>query len=209
MLEKIIQVSPSIPMISLNWMIGSRCNYECVYCPDEYHDKTSRHPDLEQLKQVWNNFYNKTKHIGLPYKISFTGGEVTANKSFLPLIKYLQDDKFNIGQIVISTNGSASLKYYQQLSALVDSMSFSTHSEFFDEKEFFTKVKNIDALMTRPEKSLHVNVMDEWWNQDRIVLYKQWLDKNNISYSINVINNFNKQSNVILTTKGVKNIEQL
>jgi hypothetical protein len=62
--------------------------------------------------------------------------------------------------------------------------------------------------MIRPKKSFHVNVMDEWWNRDRIELYKQWLIKNNISHSINLIR-FDNQHNVILSTKGVKNIEQL
>lgn len=208
MLEKIVRVDPTSPMISLTWMIGSRCNYECVYCPSELHDMTSKHPDFEKLKKVWNDFYDKTNHLGLPYKISFTGGEVTANKSFLPLIEYLRNSKFNIGQILVTTNGSAGLKYYQRLSGLVDALSFSTHSEFFNEKEFFTKVKKIDALMVRPKKSFHVNVMDEWWNQDRIELYKQWLIKNNISHSINLIS-FNNRHNVVLSTKGVKNIEQL
>jgi molybdenum cofactor biosynthesis enzyme MoaA len=169
---------------------------------------TSKHPDFEKLKKVWNDFYDKTNHLNLPYKISFTGGEVTANKSFLPLIEYLRNSKVDIGQIIVTTNGSASLKYYQRLSGLVDALSFSTHSEFFNEKEFFTKVKKIDALMTRPKKSFHVNVMDEWWNRDRIELYKQWLIKNNISHSINLIR-FDNQHNVILSTKGVKNIEQL
>jgi MoaA/NifB/PqqE/SkfB family radical SAM enzyme len=207
-LERIVRVDPTSPMISLTWMIGSRCNYECVYCPSELHDMTSKHPDFEKLKKVWNDFYGKTNHLGLPYKIAFTGGEVTANKSFLPLIEYLRNSNFNIGQILVTTNGSAGLKYYQRLSGLVDALSFSTHSEFFNEKEFFTKVKKIDALMVRPKKSFHVNVMDEWWNQDRIELYKQWLIKNNISHSINLIS-FNNQHNVVLSTKGVKNIEQL
>jgi MoaA/NifB/PqqE/SkfB family radical SAM enzyme len=208
MLEKIIRVEPTTPMVSLGWMIGSRCNYECVYCAPELHDMTSKHPDLEKLKQVWDNFYNKTKHINLPYKIAFTGGEVTANKSFLPLVEYLRDNNFNIGQILVTTNGSASLKYYQRLSKLVDALSFSTHSEFFDEKEFFIKVKKIDELMIRPKKSLHVNIMDEWWNQDRIELYKKWLTEHNISHSVNVVH-FNNRHNVILSNKGVKNIEQI
>jgi molybdenum cofactor biosynthesis enzyme MoaA len=208
MLEKIIQVNPTTPTISLTWMIGSRCNYECVYCPPELHDMTSKHPDLSQLKQVWNNFYNKTHHLNLPYKVSFTGGEVTANKSFFPLVEYLRSNKFNINQILVTTNGSASLKYYQRLSKIVDSISFSTHSEFFNEKEFFNKVKKIDALMIRPEKSLHVNIMDEWWNQDRIKLYKQWLTEHNISHSVNIIN-YNNKHNVVIAIKGVKNIEQL
>jgi len=209
MLEKIIQVTPTTPIISLGWMIGPRCNYACVYCPPELHDMTSKHPDLEKLKQVWNNFYNKTKHLGLPYKISFSGGEVTANKSFLPLVEYLRENEFNINQILLTTNGSASLKYYQHLSTLVDAISFSTHSEFFDEKEFFSKVKKINELMIRPEKSVHVNVMDEWWIPDRVVLYQKWLTDNNISHSVNRIHYSGDRRKIMLSAKGVKNIEQL
>jgi organic radical activating enzyme len=170
---------------------------------------TSKHPDLEKLKQVWNNFYNKTKHLGLPYKISFSGGEVTANKSFLPLVEYLRENEFNINQILLTTNGSASLKYYQHLSTLVDAISFSTHSEFFDEKEFFSKVKKINELMIRPEKSVHVNVMDEWWIPDRVVLYQKWLTDNNISHSVNRIHYSGDRRKIMLSAKGVKNIEQL
>lgn len=41
--------------------------------------------------------------------------------------------------------------------------------------------------MVRPKKSLHVNIMDEFWNQSRITVYKDWLMKNNIDHSVNVI----------------------
>jgi molybdenum cofactor biosynthesis enzyme MoaA len=81
-----------------------------MYCPPELHDMTSAHPDLDKLKSAWASLYNKTQHLSLPYKISFTGGEVTANKQFLPLIEYLKSE-FNIGQIFVTTNGSASLTY--------------------------------------------------------------------------------------------------
>jgi hypothetical protein len=124
----------------------------------------------------------------LPYKISFTGGEVTANKSFLPLIKYLQSGKFNIHQIFVTTNGSASLRYYQQLAQLVSGISFSTHSEFIKEQEFFTKVAAINQLMIRPERSCHVNIMNEFWNKSRIELYTKWLTDQRSSYSVNEIN---------------------
>jgi hypothetical protein len=159
-----------------------------MYCPTELHDSTSRHPDLEQLKTVWQSFYSKTCAQKLPYKLSFTGGEVTANKSFLPLIKYLQNGNFNIGQIFVTTNGSASLHYYQQLAQLVSGISFSTHSEFIKEQEFFTKAAAINQLMIRPTRSFHVNVMNEFWNTTRIKLYTTWLTEQNISYSVNEIN---------------------
>lgn len=208
MLEKIIKVEPTDVMISVTWMIGSRCNYDCMYCPADLHDMTSQQPSFEKLKQAWQNIYDKTQHLKLPYKINFTGGEVTANRSFLPLVRYLRNGKFNIKQVVVTTNGSASVNYYTRLASMIDSISFSTHSEFFNELEFFKKVYEIDQLMIRPEKSLHVNIMDEHWNQDRIPLYVSWLKKHNISYSINIID-YRQQTRVEIMKKGKQNIEQL
>jgi hypothetical protein len=44
----------------------------------------------------------------LQYKIAFTGGEVTANKDFLPFLEWLRDN-YNkyLSQLLITTNGSA------------------------------------------------------------------------------------------------------
>jgi hypothetical protein len=179
-----------------------------MYCPEKYHDITSTHPDLEKLKTAWQNLHNKTCHHGLPYKISFTGGEVTANRSFLPLIEYLRSEEFNIGQLLIITNGSASENYYRRLCQHIDAITFSTHSEFFNEREFFQKIQAIDAIMIRPEKSLHVNIMNEFWNQDRITLYQDWLTKHNISHSINTID-YSLQIRSYPVVQGVKNFEEL
>jgi organic radical activating enzyme len=95
---------PIEKFISLTWMIGARCNYDCMYCPEDLHDNTSAHPNLDQLKQIWTNFYEKTKDQNLPYRINMTGGEVTANRSFLPLVEFIKnnfDFTTNIGKIHI------------------------------------------------------------------------------------------------------------
>lgn len=177
-----------------------------MYCPKELHDSTSAHPDFEKLKMAWHSIYSNTKHIELPYKISFTGGEVTANKNFLPLVRYLKEGHFNIGQIIVTTNGSASLRYYKELSELVNSISFSTHSEYMDEKHFFTVVKELNDIMIRPEKSIHVNVMDEYWNHERNLIYCDWLTKNNISHSLNSVD-YTVKIRTDPISKGVKNFE--
>jgi MoaA/NifB/PqqE/SkfB family radical SAM enzyme len=208
MLNKIIEVEPTENLFSLTWMLGSRCNYDCMYCSSEWHDSTSKFLDLETLKTAWQRIYNASCELNLNYKISFTGGEVTANKNFLPLLIWLRQNYPSIARIDITTNGSASVGYYKKLAALVESISFSTHSEFFNEAEFFNKVAEIEKLMIRPEKSLHVNVMNEYWNQERIVLYTKWLSDNNISYSINEID-YSKKIRDFVVIKGKQNIEQI
>jgi molybdenum cofactor biosynthesis enzyme MoaA len=177
MLDPIVQVTPVPEYFSLTWMLGSRCNYDCMYCPTELHDSTSRPHDLETMQQVWRNIHNKTQHKNLPYKISFTGGEVTANKNFLPLVEWLRTTYPDIAMILLTTNGSASQRYYEKLAGVVDSISFSTHSEYMDEQRFFDTVLAVDQLMVRPAKSVHVNIMNEHWNQDRIQIVSTMVDQ--------------------------------
>jgi MoaA/NifB/PqqE/SkfB family radical SAM enzyme len=185
---KIIRVEPVEKSILLTWMIGAQCNYDCMYCPSWSHNNDRPYHTFEDLKTAWLNFYSATCDKNLPYKIGFTGGEVTANKNFLPLIEFLRDQPNVQMQLMINTNGSASQRYYLRLAELVDAISFSTHSEFFNEQEFFDKVLLIDQHMTRPAKSVHVNIMDEYWNQDRIKLYQQLLNTHSVSHSVNAIN---------------------
>jgi molybdenum cofactor biosynthesis enzyme MoaA len=179
-----------------------------MYCPTDLHDNTSPHADLQKIQTAWHSFYSKTKHTGLPYKISFTGGEVTANKSFLPLIQYLRAGDFNLGQLLVTTNGSASENYYLKLANLVDAISFSTHSEFFNENEFFSKVIAVNHVMLRPEKSVHVNIMDESWNRDRIQIYIDFLSINNISYSVNTID-YSQQTISVPILQGKLNLYKI
>lgn len=204
--EQIVAVRPIPEYFSLTWMLGSRCNYDCMYCPAELHDSTSRPHDLETMQQVWCNIHAKTQHKNLPYKISFTGGEVTANRNFLPLARWLRNNYSDIAMILITTNGSASQRYYEELSQHVEGISFSTHSEFMDEQRFFNTVKAVNQLMPRPKKSVHVNIMNEYWNQDRIAIYKTWLDQNCISYSINSIN-YEKAVRTTILKQGKPNLE--
>jgi organic radical activating enzyme len=179
-----------------------------MYCPTKWHNDTDQPHSLETLKTAWKSIYQKSQHLGLPYKISFTGGEVTANKSFLPLIEYLRSGDFNIGQLIVTTNGSASQNYYLKLARLVDAISFSTHSEFIDEARFFSNVLRVDGLMIKPKKSVHVNIMEEYWNESRIKLYTKWLTDHNISHSVNTID-YSKQIRLSPIMKGVYNLEQI
>jgi len=190
--NQIIKIEPIPKYFSITWMLGSFCNYDCMYCPPELHDDTSRPHDLENMQTVWRNIYDKTQHLGLKYKISFTGGEVTANKNFLSLVNWLRSTYNDIAMIAITTNGSASANYYLKLAQVVEAISFSTHSEFMNEEEFFDKAVTVNSIMIAPNKSFHVNIMDEYWNEEGIKRYKSILDFHQINYSVNEID-YSKQ----------------
>lgn len=185
---KIIKVHPTDEYFSIDWQIDIRCNYDCMYCSPKWHDDSSKFKSLEELQSAWHDIFDKTKNLNLPYKIAFTGGELSANKNFLPFVTWLRANySQHLFKIMITTNGSASTRYYQKMFEAVDNIAFSVHSEHLDEKKFFNTI--LDLFKTLPDnKFLQVIIMNEYWNQDRIPKYIKLLEENNINYTVNEIN---------------------
>lgn len=208
MSQTIVAITPFPRYFNITWMLGSFCNYDCMYCPAEWHDSTSKPHNLDTMQHSWNNIYLAAETKKLPIKVNFTGGEVTANKNFLPLVEWIRSNFHLVKMVCITTNGSASLAYYEKLSDQVESITFSLHSEFVDEATFFTKAVALNNKMPRPKKSFHVNIMDECWNQHRIPKYINTLKNYNIEYSISEIN-MNKRVREFPILQGKYNIDQI
>jgi len=205
--QKIIRIESRPRQFNVTWMLGSRCNYDCMYCPSDLHDKTSQHHDLETLQKAWHQIVDKTQHLGLQYKIAFTGGEVTTNRNFLPLLEWIRSETPNC-EIFLCSNGSASLNYYRRLANAVNGIALSTHSEFIDEKKFFQTALALNKIMIRPEKSLHVNIMEEHWNKDRNSLYENFCKDHDISYSLNYVD-YTKKIRSDILREGKYNLESI
>jgi len=205
-MTKIISIKPTEDYFSLNWQIDIRCNYDCMYCSPKWHDNSSRVKSMEELQNVWLNVFDKTKNLNLPYKISFTGGELTANKNFLPFVTWLKNNYSKyLFKVLVTTNGSASTGYYQKMFEAVDNISFSLHSEHIDEQKFFNKLIQLRKKLL-PNNFIHVDIMNEFWNQARIPYYIQLLESNNISYSVNEID-YKYQTRTIPIMRGDLNLE--
>lgn len=154
-----------------------------MYCPPSLHDNHSKHLTLDQFKKYWLDIYNKSKSQNRKYKLIFTGGEVTSNKDFLPFLAWLRDTYSEIDKVLVTTNGSATFKYYQNMYKYVDNISFSVHSEFIKETRFFNTIIKLKQSLPA-SKFIHVNIMDEYWNRDRIDIYRKLLTTHNVSYSV-------------------------
>lgn len=188
--KKIIKLEPIIDYFTVNWNIGIRCNFDCMYCPEMYHNKTDTDLTLAELQDRWQMIVNNANHKQLKYKVTFTGGEVTINKDFILFLQWLDENyKEQIIECGFTSNGSASKQYYLDALELpvISFISLSTHSEFFNESKFFNTAIALNKQAQVLKKSFHVNVMDEYWNQDRIKLYCEFLTKEKIKYSVNKI----------------------
>lgn len=176
-----------------------------MYCPPTFHNNVDKSHSKEKLIKAWQSIYEQTSLKKLKYKISFTGGEVSANKNFLPFVEWLTSNyKDVIFKILVTTNGSASYRYYYDLFKLVDNISFSTHSEHINEQKFFNTIIKLKNSIT-PDKFIHVNIMNEFWNTDRINEYVKICNQNKISYTINEID-YSVQTRTFPIFKGNLNL---
>jgi len=172
-----------------------------MYCSPKWHDNHSKYHSLDTLQQAWIRLFDATCYHNLPYKIAFSGGELTSNKNFLPFVMWLRThyDRY-LFNLHLSTNGSANYKYYLKMFESIDNIAFSLHSEHVHEQKFFDMIirlkQNIDS-----SRFIQVAIMDEHWNQDRIPRYKDLLDQNGISYTVNQIN-YSYQTRTIPIMKG-------
>jgi len=205
MTNNIIRVEPVEKFFSITWNLGRRCNYDCMYCPPELHDSVTPHHSLEKLKSYWTDIFTKTQANGLKYKISFTGGEVTGNKNLIPFLTWLRTEYSEyISKILLTTNGSATYSYYKKLFNLVDNISFSLHSEHINEQKFFDTIVKLHKTISC-NNHLHVNIMNEEWNQPRIKLYTDILETYKISHMVNQID-YSKQTRTYPIFKGKLNL---
>lgn len=204
--SRIVQIIPTEEYFSISWQLGIRCNYDCMYCSPEWHDNSSKHHSLETMQQAWESVYEKTHYLDLPYKISFAGGELTTNKHFLPFVTWLRknyNDK--LFKLMVTTNGSATFNYYRKMFDCIDNIAFSVHTEYINEKKFFDMIIQLKQSID-DKKFIQVAIMDEFWNRDRIPLYKDLLDKHNISYTVNEID-YGYQTRTYPIFQGKLNLE--
>ena len=133
----------------VNWCLGNTCNFSCSYCPSNLHDGSIRWPEPGVIK----NFIDKVKEKH-PYKklyFEFTGGEVTMYKHFSDICQYCYDNDIKVGLI---TNGSRTLRYWEEHKKFFDHVCISFHPEFSDEKHFIDIIKCIHN-----DIRTHVNIM--------------------------------------------------
>ncbi len=134
------------PLFSVSWILGRFCNYRCSYCwPYARSDKID-HLDIEIYKRTIDEIKAQARQNGFTeFHWSFSGGEPTAYKQLLDLIKHLDDGPMTPYQSVhMTTNLSPGSKWWkvwcEHTSSLQRrSITASYHAEFAKEQEFGDK----------------------------------------------------------------------
>lgn len=134
------------PLFSVSWILGRFCNYKCSYCwPYARSDKID-HFDIEVYTRAVDEIKRQARQNGFTeFHWSFSGGEPTAYKQLLDLVKHLDDGPVTPYQSVhMTTNLSPGSKWWKAWCEYTSSLqrrsiTASYHSEFAREQEFGDK----------------------------------------------------------------------
>ena len=169
----------------VTWLMEKACNYDCKYCVPHHVkvSKDTKFKTLDELKHYWLLIHSKISMTGRKIDIAFSGGEVTLNKDFIPFLKWLNENFNDIDSILVTSNGSASKKYYMELVSYITNLTLSTHVEYFNEEKFFDTVTYLHK--NAQNTVFFIQLMNEdYYPNNRIHMYKEYLEKINIPYSL-------------------------
>jgi hypothetical protein len=134
------------PLFSTSWILGRFCNYKCSYCWPYARTDVPDYQSLDTYKHTIDQIKIQARQNGFTqFHWSFSGGEPTAYKELINLIKHLDDGVQTPYQSVhMTTNLSPGSKWWKNwldATALLQrrSITASFHDEFAREQEFGDK----------------------------------------------------------------------
>lgn len=136
----------SRPLFTVSWILGRFCNYSCSYCWPYARSDKQDYQDFETYVDTIDEIKKQARHNGFTeFHWSFSGGEPTAYKRLLDLVKHLDDGADTPYQSIhMTTNLSPGSKWWKtwcEHTALLQrrSVTASFHAEFAREQEFGDK----------------------------------------------------------------------
>jgi len=133
-------------LFTVSWITTRYCNYECSYCWPHARSSVPDPKPTELYLNTMDSIKAQARANGFTnFHFSFSGGEPTVNKQFLPLIEhYCNDSGPEYQSIHMTTNLSPGSKWWNKYLEATStlqrrSITASFHSEFAKEQEFGDK----------------------------------------------------------------------
>jgi hypothetical protein len=140
------QTMLDMDLFSVSWILGRFCNYNCSYCWPYARSNEQDYQDFGVYARAIDQIKQQARRNGFTrFHWSFSGGEPTAYRQFLDLVKYLDDgDQTPYQSIHMTTNLSPGRKWWKTWSEHTGllqrrSITASFHDEFAREDDFADK----------------------------------------------------------------------
>ena len=157
---KIEHISPHATRVGyVDWRLGNSCNYKCSYCPPYENSGSFPWIDIATHIKTQNIIIEGYRSIGKSTSFAYTGGEPTVYKHFPEL---LENGKKQGAWNWVYTNGSRTVRYWNDIKDVLDMACISYHAEY-DKGDHLIEV--VDAI----KKQVYISV--------NVVMHPLQLDK--------------------------------
>lgn len=161
-------------LFTVSWITTRYCNYECSYCWPYARSSVPDRKPLDLYINTMNSIKTQARNNGFTnFHFSFSGGEPTANKKFLPLMEhYSNDSNPEYQSIHMTTNLSPHMNWWNRFldhtkTLQRRSITASFHAEHADETEFGDKclaLMNAGVFVTINQVMVP-SMFDEYYNR--------------------------------------------
>jgi len=114
------EVHSTNPYLTVDWILGNSCNYNCTYCNDDLKNGLSSWPELTQALRFLDMLAATNRDILL----ILSGGEPTLWRD---LNTFVEEARTRSARVKLITNGFRKPSYWANISANLDSVVFSLH----------------------------------------------------------------------------------
>jgi len=148
---KIEHTSPHALRIGyVDWRLGNTCNYKCSYCPPYENSGSFPWINIDTNIKTQNIIIEGYRSMGKSTSFAYTGGEPTVYKYFPQL---LENGKNQGAWNWVYTNGSRTVRYWNDIKDVLDMACISYHAEY-DQGDHLIEV--VDAIKKQVYLSINV-----------------------------------------------------
>jgi MoaA/NifB/PqqE/SkfB family radical SAM enzyme len=145
----------------VQWQLGNKCNYHCTYCHHIFYDNTQPFAEDSIILDTCKDIIFHYDDLDRSVVFEFIGGEPTLLDKLPNITERLHNHPVDI---VLKTNGSAPLEWWQRAVKNLSDVVISVHREFCD----LTHIKElIHFLKTNPySHDINVEILIPVTNHD-------------------------------------------
>lgn len=137
-------------VLFVDWLLGTRCNYSCSYCPQSLHDGSRPWLQTDVLLAFASRIIELCVAEGRQPYFQLIGGEVT----LIPDLSRLLDSISSLGgRVGLISNGSRQLSWWREVREHLDFAILTYHPEHASVEH----VKRVADLLSQTIRT-HVNV---------------------------------------------------
>jgi len=139
------------PKTHVEWVLGNQCNYQCSYCHETFRLGDKPYPSEETIINVCRDIVFHYDDLGRDVVFHFIGGEPTLSRGLSTIGQRLSNHPVDL---VLRTNGSASIEWWTDAKPYISSVVISAHKEFCS----LNHLEEVISLLRDASDSNPVNV---------------------------------------------------